>query len=50
MTANVSPARESGTCELQKLCNDMGIDGENRYEGAVPAGKRDYSTPAPRKR
>ena len=31
-------------CELQKLCNDMGIDDENRFEGAVPAGKKDYST------
>lgn len=36
--------KRSGTCELQKLCNDMGIDSENRYEGAVPAGKKDYST------
>ena len=31
--------KRSGTCELQKLCNDMGIDDENRFEGAVPAGK-----------
>lgn len=36
--------KRSGTCELQKLCNDMGIDDENRFEGAVPAGKKDYST------
>mgnify|MGYP000423069524 CR=1 FL=1 len=36
--------KRSGTCELQKLCNDMGIDSENRSEGAVPAGKKDYST------
>ena len=36
--------KRSGTCELQKLGNDMGIDSENRYEGAVPAGKKDYST------
>lgn len=36
--------KRSGICELQKLCNDMGIDSENRYEGAVPAGKKDYST------
>ncbi len=36
--------KRSGNCELQKLCNDMGIDSENRYEGAVPAGKKDYST------
>ncbi len=36
--------RKCLSCELQKLCNDMGIDSENRYEGAVPAGKKDYST------
>ena len=29
----------SGNCEFQKLCNDMGIEEENRFEGAVPAGK-----------
>lgn len=36
--------KRSGTCELQKLCNDMGIDTENRFEGAVPAGNKDNST------
>lgn len=36
--------KRSGTCELQKLCNDMGIDTENRFEGAVPAGNKDDST------
>ncbi len=37
--------KRSGTCELQKLCNDMGIDSENRYEGAVPSpAKRITST------
>lgn len=36
--------KRSGICELQKLCNDMGISDENRFEGAVPAGKKDYST------
>src|SRR5699024_1739270 len=34
----------SGNCEFQKLCNGMGIEEENRYEGAVPAGKTDCST------
>ena len=34
----------SGNCEFQKLCNDMGIEEENRFEGAVPAGKKDFST------
>ena len=36
--------KRSGICELEKLCNDMGISDENRFEGAVPAGKKDYST------
>lgn len=36
--------KRSGNCELQKLCNDMGIDTENRFEGAVPAGRKDTST------
>ena len=35
----------SGNCEFQKLCNDMGIEEENRFEGAVPAGNKDFSTP-----
>ena len=34
----------SGNCEFQKLCNDMGIEEENRFEGAVPAGSKDFST------
>lgn len=34
----------SGNCELQKLCNDMGIDTEDRFAGAVPAGNKDKST------
>ena len=36
--------KRSGNCELQKLCNEMGIETENRFEGAVPAGKKDTST------
>ena len=35
----------SGNCEFQKLCNDMGIEEENRFEGAIPAGSKDFSTP-----
>lgn len=35
----------SGNCELQKLCNDMGIEVEDRFAGAMPAGKKDCSTP-----
>lgn len=34
----------SGNCEFQKLCNDMGIEEENRFEGALPAGSKDFST------
>ena len=45
MTANVSPAREAAPARLQKLCNDMGIDGENRYEGAVPRRQKGLQAP-----
>lgn len=31
-------------CELQKLCNEMGIDDENRFDGAVPEATVDEST------
>lgn len=34
----------SGNCELQKLCNDMGIEEEGRFDGAMPAGNKDVST------
>ncbi len=34
----------SGNCELQKLCNDMGIEVEDRFAGVMPAGKKDAST------
>ena len=34
----------SGNCELQKLCNDMGIEEEDRFAGAMPAGNKDVST------
>lgn len=34
----------SGNCELQTLCNEMGIEDESRWEGAVPAGDKDVST------
>ena len=34
----------SGNCELQKLCNDMGIEEEDRFAGALPAGNKDVST------
>ena len=34
----------SGNCELQKLCADMGIEEDNRFEGIMPAGKKDLTT------
>ena len=36
--------KRSGNCELQKLCNDMGIEEEERFSGALPAGNKDVST------
>ena len=35
----------SGNCELQKLCNDMGIEEEERFAGALPNNVTDVSTP-----
>ncbi len=34
----------SGNCELQKLCNDMGIEEEDRFAGALPDNVTDVST------
>ncbi len=34
----------SGNCELQKLCADMGIEEDSRFEGVMPAGNKDFST------
>ena len=34
----------SGNCELQKLCADMGIEEDSRFEGALPAGNKDLTT------
>jgi len=36
--------KRSGNCEFQTLCNEMGVEAENRFEGSVPAGNKDYST------
>lgn len=36
--------KRNGNCELQKLCYEMGIEDDNRWEGALPAGNKDYST------
>lgn len=35
----------SGTCELQKLCHDYGIDTENAFEGAKTKSTIDRSAP-----
>ncbi len=34
----------SNNCELQTLCNEMGIEDENRWEGSKPAGEKDNTT------
>ncbi len=34
----------SGNCELQTLCNEMGIEEDSRFEGALPAGEKDNTT------
>lgn len=35
----------SGSCELQKMCNDFGVDDECRFDGDNPKVKYDDSTP-----
>ena len=35
----------SGSCELQKMCNEFGVDDECRYDGDNPKVKYDDSTP-----
>jgi len=35
----------SGNCELQKLCNDYGIENENYFEGSMPDATTDTSVP-----
>ena len=35
----------SGSCELQKLCYDFGIDDETEYDGDNPRFEIDYSAP-----
>ncbi len=34
----------SGSCELQKLCNDYGVDDVHRYEGSTPRYEKDETT------
>lgn len=36
--------KRSGNCELQKLCFEMGIEDDGRWDGATPAGEADAST------
>ena len=36
--------KRSGNCELQKLCFEMGIEDDNRWNGATPAGNKDTTT------
>ena len=35
----------SGNCELQKLCNDLGVEDENRFAGSTPNVQFDCSAP-----
>lgn len=35
----------NGSCELQQMCNDFGVDDECRYDGDNPKVKYDDSTP-----
>lgn len=35
----------SGTCELQALCHDLGVEKEDAFDGAMPASVYDDSTP-----
>lgn len=35
----------SGTCELQALCHDLGVDREDAFDGAMPESVYDDSTP-----
>lgn len=35
--------KRSGNCELQTLCQEMGIEHSNRFEGAMPDATRDDS-------
>ncbi|MFI3326674.1 MAG: NADH-dependent [FeFe] hydrogenase, group A6 [Clostridia bacterium] len=34
----------SGSCELQALCNEFGVDTEDSWEGSKPEGAKDTST------
>lgn len=36
--------KRSGNCELQTLCYEMGIEDDNRWAGATPAGNKDTTT------
>ena len=36
--------KRSGTCELQKLCTDLGVENAAEYDGAVPKAEVDEST------
>lgn len=35
----------SGKCEFQKLCNDYGIEAEDKFDGAKPVYELDFSAP-----
>jgi len=41
---NCLACKRSGTCELQTLCNQLGVDQSDHFDGAKPAGDKDEST------
>lgn len=41
---NCLACMRSGICELQTLCNQLGVDQSDRFDGAKPAADKDEST------
>lgn len=41
---NCLACKRSGNCELQTLCNQLGVDQSDRFDGAKPAADKDEST------
>lgn len=41
---NCLACKRSGNCELQTLCNQLGVDKSDHFDGAKPAAEKDEST------
>lgn len=41
---NCLACKRSGNCELQTLCNQLGVDQSDHFDGAKPAAEKDEST------